>query len=159
MPTNFYKSPYKIVILSLLISAFIISNAYFVSVYRSYSTYSLLWIWASKSIINQYQFFYVGFLLNLLLLSGIIFFLLRKLERFHHHFLKGFWLICGLLLVNILWVNQGFFIFDTQVKPLLTIPVQPQAKAPHPYYTQVFCRYFTVGSDNYLASGGCDVPD
>lgn len=139
---------FKISLHAILIAAWIITNVYKVSVLRGESIYTFIWSWCSKSISNVFDFYYLGFLFNLIILAPLIYLLLNINTKLKDILLKRFKTIFFISLFFLITVNGAFIIFDVRFYPL-----NPNIDAT------VYCEYFTFGADNYLASGGCDVPD
>lgn len=138
----------KILSHAILISIWIITSFYWVSVLHTRSLYEFIWVWCSKSISNFFDFYYLGFLLNLMVLTPVVYLLLILNKKVKLFLLKRFKIILFSLCFLVVLYNGDFIIFDVRFYPF----------NPHINET-VYCEYFNYFSDNYLQSGGCDVPD
>lgn len=138
----------KILSHAILISIWIITNFYWVSVLHTRSVYEFIWFWCSKSISNFFEFYYLGFLLNLMVLTPVVYLLLILNKKVKLFLLKRFKIIFFISLFLVFLNTFDFLLFDTRLYPFNI----------HSNET-VYCEYFSFYSDNYLQSGGCDVPD
>lgn len=138
----------KILSHAILISIWIITSFYWVSVLHTRSVYEFIWVWCSKSISNFFDFYYLGFLLNLMVLTPVVYLLLILNKKVKLFLVKRFKIIFFISLFLVFLNTFDFLLFDTRLYPFNT----------HPNET-VYCEYFAFYSDNYLQSGGCDVPD
>lgn len=138
----------RILLHAIVFSTWIITSFYWVSVLYTRSVYTFIWSWCSKSISNFFDFYYVGFLLNLMAVVPIVYFLLMINKRLKEVLLKKFKLIFFVSLFFVILSNGDFIIFDVKFYPF-----NPNINK------MVYCEYFNYFSDNYLGSGGCIVPD
>lgn len=138
----------KILLHAIVFSTWIITSFYWVSVLYTRSVYTFIWSWCSKSISNFFDFYYVGFLLNLMVVVPIVYFLLMINKRLKGVLLKKFKLILFISLFLVFLNIFDFFMFDVKFYPF-----NPNINK------MVYCEYFSFYSDDYLKSGGCIVPD
>lgn len=138
----------KILSHAILISIWIITNFYWVSVLHARSVYEFIWVWCSKSISNFFEFYYLGFLLNLMVLTPVVYLLLILNKKVKLFLLKKQKLMLFLFLFCVMLSNLDFIIFDVRFYPF-NIYVNDT----------VYCEYFNYFFDDYMKSGGCDVPD
>ncbi|UTO05439.1 hypothetical protein NKT77_01930 [Moraxella sp. FZLJ2107] len=138
----------KILLHAIVFSTWIITNFYKVSVLSGMSIYTFIWSWCFKSIANVFGFFYLGFLLNLMVVVPIVYFLLMINKRLKEVLLKKFKLIFFVSLFFVILSNIDFIVFDVRFYPF------------NPSVNEItYCEYHTYFFDDYLKSGGCIVPD
>lgn len=138
----------KILLHAIVFSTWIITSFYWVSVLYTRSVYTFIWSWCSKSISNFFDFYYLGFLLNLIVVVPIVYFLLMINKKLKGVLLKKFKLIFFVSLFLVFLNIFDFFMFDVKFYPF-----NPNINK------MVYCEYFAFYSDDYLKSGGCIVPD
>lgn len=150
----------KIIIFISVFAIGIVTNINYITVYAMESKYSLIWLWASKSIINVHQFYYIAFLLNCLVC--IIFLLIPVLlsKSLQKNISRFFWLLIIPTVILSLWPLAGFIVFDLEVFPFGPPDYVEQGAISSQYTDAVYCDYWSFGVNNdYLSSALCDRPN
>ena len=150
----------KFIIFISIFAICVVSNISHIAVYAIESKYGFIWSWASKSIVNVYQFYYIAFLLNCLIcivLLSVAISLSRFLQK---NILKFFWLLIILIIILTIKALAGFIIFDLELYPFEPSGYIEQNNRLSKDHDTIYCRYWSFGvSDDYLHSGLCGRPN